>query len=415
MTVSTTTNRASFAGNGVTVAFSFPYTFTAQADLVVLLVTNATGASVTKSLTTHYTISGTVDSAGRYQSGGTVTMLTAPTSLETLVIYRDPARTQSLDLVENDPLPAEEVEKALDKLTLIAQRVRDLVDRSFTLADSDTSGASLVVPSPAASNLIGWNAAADGLTNYVIADLTASAVTAFADTILATASEATFKALVNLEIGTDVQAYDATLASLAGLTLSQGCLLTATGADAGAVLAKGTASQQLRMNSGATAPEWFTPTAFTLGTPAASTSGVAVDFTGIPSGAKRITINFSSVSTNGTSVWQVQLGDAGGIEASGYVGGAGNRGAESTSAAGFAVLAASIAASAYSGSIALSLENSTSFTWAEHGVLSLDATGQPNSSAGAKSLTAELDRVRITTVNGTDAFDAGEINISYEF
>lgn len=57
-------------------------------------------------------------------------------------------------------------------------------------------------------------------------------------------------------LGAEYQAYDATLASLAGLTLSQGALLTATGADAGAVLAKGTALQGLRMNAGATAPEW---------------------------------------------------------------------------------------------------------------------------------------------------------------
>ncbi|MFA5026618.1 MAG: hypothetical protein WC713_01985 [Candidatus Methylomirabilota bacterium] len=152
----------------------------------------------------------------------------------------------------------------------------------------------------------------------------------------------------------------------------------------------------------------------TLGTPQATTSGTAIDFTSIPTGTKRITINFSSVSTNGTSVWLVQIGDAGGIETSGYGGGVGNRGAETTSAAGFAVLVASIAAVAYSGSIVLSLENSTTFTWAEYGVLAIDTNGQSNSSGGAKSLSAELDRVRITTVNGTDAFDAGEVNISYE-
>jgi hypothetical protein len=72
------------------------------------------------------------------------------------------------------------------------------------------------------------------------------------------ANKATSRTTLGVQIGADVQAYDPTLSSVAGLTLTQGCLFTATGADAAAVLAKGTASQQLRMNVGATAPEWFT-------------------------------------------------------------------------------------------------------------------------------------------------------------
>jgi len=272
MTISSSVNRKSAAGNGVTTAFSFPYTFTAQADLVVLLVVDATGVSTTKTITTHYTVSGTTDSVGRYPSGGTVTMLTAPAAGETLVIYSDPAITQSLDLVENDPLPAEELEKAYDKLTLMIRRVRDLLGRAFTLADSDTSGASLVVPTPAASKLIGWNSAGTGLTNYASSAIVSTIVpTAFMETVLDDVNASAARTTLGVAIGSDVQAYDATLASVAGLTLSQGCLLTATAADAGAVLAKGTASQQLRMNAGATAPEWFTPAAttgtLTAGTP----------------------------------------------------------------------------------------------------------------------------------------------------
>lgn len=90
-------------------------------------------------------------------------------------------------------------------------------------------------------------------------------------------------ALVAAAIGSTVQAYDATLASLAGLTLTQGALLTATGSDAGAVLAKGTASQQLRMNAGATAPEWFTPSTSSLYIQIVSTDiAAATGTTGIP-------------------------------------------------------------------------------------------------------------------------------------
>ncbi|HJW82428.1 MAG TPA: hypothetical protein VJ396_09310 [Acidiferrobacterales bacterium] len=134
MTVATLNNRVSYAGNGVTTAFSFPNRFLADADLVVLVVTDSTGASVTKTLTTHYTVSGAGGAAG-----GTVTMLTAPATGETLVIYRDPVLTQPIDLVEGDPLPVDTaVERGFDRSTLQIQRIRDLIDRTMGLPEGDT-------------------------------------------------------------------------------------------------------------------------------------------------------------------------------------------------------------------------------------------------------------------------------------
>lgn len=135
MTLSTTTSRISYSGNGATTAFSFPYYFLSSSDLVVISRVTATGVETTKTLTTHYTVSG----AG-VTSGGTVTMLVAPAAGTTLSIYRDAAATQTVDLVENDSLPAESVEQALDKSAMLAQRVKDLVTRSVRLSDgySDT-------------------------------------------------------------------------------------------------------------------------------------------------------------------------------------------------------------------------------------------------------------------------------------
>jgi hypothetical protein len=66
-----------------------------------------------------------------------------------------------------------------------------------------------------------------------------------------------------------------------------------------------------------------------------------------------------------------------------------------------------------SGSITLTLENSTAFSWANTGMVSDYNEGAIFITAGYKSLSATLDRVRITTVNGTDTFDGGEINIAY--
>jgi len=148
----------------------------------------------------------------------------------------------------------------------------------------------------------------------------------------------------------------------------------------------------------------------------ATTSGTSIDFTSIPSWVKRITVMFSAVSTNGSSIVQIQIGTSGGIEATGYSGASSNLSSGVTSAsytAGFAIRA--MDAAAYSTSGAIQLTNISSNTWVAFGVV-----GNPTSVAltgttgGTKSLSGTLDRIRITTVNGTDTFDAGSINILYE-
>ena len=91
MTISTTASRISYSGNGVTTIFSFPYRFLTNGDIVVVEV-SATGIETTKTLTTHYTLTGAGDDAG-----GSVTMLVAPASGTRLVIYRSTAITQETD------------------------------------------------------------------------------------------------------------------------------------------------------------------------------------------------------------------------------------------------------------------------------------------------------------------------------
>lgn len=160
MALNTTTNRVSYAGNDVTTAFSFPYYFLADGDLTVTLVSSL-GVETIKTITTHYTVSG----AGN-EAGGTVTMLTAPATGETLVIFRDPDVTQGVDLVENDAMPAEVVEEALDKLTMIAQRANELIARSIRLPDGFTDSFDTKLPADfnSAGAFIQVNGAATGFT-----------------------------------------------------------------------------------------------------------------------------------------------------------------------------------------------------------------------------------------------------------
>jgi hypothetical protein len=151
------------------------------------------------------------------------------------------------------------------------------------------------------------------------------------------------------------------------------------------------------------------------GTAVASTSGTSIDFTGIPSWVKRITVMFSGVSTNGSSIIQVQIGTSGGIQNTGYASGAWlSNTSNSNSTTGFIVSGSMSAAYVFDGNLTLALLNSATGLWSFNSVLSGSTAGINSIGAGSKTLSGTLDRVRITTVNGTDTFDAGSINILYE-
>lgn len=182
------------------------------------------------------------------------------------------------------------------------------------------------------------------------------------------------------------------------------------------MLAVGTSGQYLKTN-GVGAPSWATVSAgFTLGTPVATTSGTSIDFTGIPAGTKQIVISFKNVSTSGNSLKQIQIGDSGGIETSGYDGAASAITTvilRNNNSSGY-IIRSTDASERLNGSITLTLENSTSFTWTASGILSDDyGTIITCFISGSKSLSAELDRIRITTDGGTNTFDFGEVNIAY--
>lgn len=155
-----------------------------------------------------------------------------------------------------------------------------------------------------------------------------------------------------------------------------------------------------------------------LGTQVASTSGASVTFSSIPSGVRRITIMLSGVSTSGTSNVMVQVGDSGGLETSGYLGAATTIASATPATAnfttGFGVQATTAAGTISHGSIVLDLMNASAFTWACHSIVGHSNATNISMGAGVKSLTAELTQLAITTVGGSDTFDAGEINISYE-
>ena len=208
------------------------------------------------------------------------------------------------------------------------------------------------------------------------------------------------------------------------------------GSVTGAVTITGTpASGQLTSWSGSTSVQGFAPSAtgdvpfstdgttfaatqkIVRGTTVTLTTQTSVDFTSIPSWVKRITMMFSGMSTNGTSLPQIQLG-AGSVTTTGYlsssafISNASNTTGQATATTGF-VINQNGATLVSQGSIIFSSMGSN--LWVAQGVLyQSTATTYTIFISGSITLSGTLDRVRLTTVNGTDTFDAGSVNILYE-
>jgi hypothetical protein len=132
MTISSTTVRNSYSGNGSTTVFAYTFKILDD-DEIQVIIRSSTGTETTKTKTTHYTVSG-VGSAG----GGNITFLTAPGATETVVLKRNTTKTQETDYVANDPFPANSHEEALDRVTMIAQEIQEELGRSLKLSKTNT-------------------------------------------------------------------------------------------------------------------------------------------------------------------------------------------------------------------------------------------------------------------------------------
>jgi len=151
----------------------------------------------------------------------------------------------------------------------------------------------------------------------------------------------------------------------------------------------------------------------TSGTAVASTSGTSIDFTSIPSWVKRLTVMFQGVSTSGSSYVLIRIG-AGSVDTTSYTGitAVGWSGiANYSDTSGFPLY---YNTNTYTLSGAMVLTTIGSNIWVISGTVAMTGLNGVIMTGGSKTLSSTLDRVRITTVNGTDTFDAGSINILYE-
>jgi len=162
---------------------------------------------------------------------------------------------------------------------------------------------------------------------------------------------------------------------------------------------------------------WSSAPNIVRGTAVNSTSGTSIDFTSIPSWVKRITVMLNGVSVSGSSVIQLQIG-SGSITTTGYLSycnssGGTNSAAGFSSTTGFATGGANAANLLY-GTFTVFAYSGNIYAATYLGGVNFSATYFGSSGGGNVTLGGTLDRVRLTTVNGTDTFDAGSVNIFYE-
>lgn len=166
MTVSTSSARKNtYTGNGSTTDFDYTFRIFDEDDLVATLRNTTTGVLTTKTITTHYTVSGVGNTTGSTDfTSGTVTFLVAPSASEQVILTSAIPAEQDVNYSEGDPFPAESHEKALDKLTLLVQELAERSGRGIS-TDSVTADtvSTVLTGTPTAGQVVGVNDAGTGL------------------------------------------------------------------------------------------------------------------------------------------------------------------------------------------------------------------------------------------------------------
>lgn len=183
MTVTSTTNKATYSGDGSTTSFAFSFRILDEDDLTVQ-IKNSNGIVSTKTLTTHYTVSGSGNSSGRtnYTSGNVVfTAGNIPSSTDTVIILRDVDSTQESNYPRDSRFPAATVEENFDKLTMLSQQLEEEINRSVKL-DAAVSGFDATLPTPISDGFIKFNSAGTALDVSTLASVSTGLLAVVQDT-----------------------------------------------------------------------------------------------------------------------------------------------------------------------------------------------------------------------------------------
>jgi hypothetical protein len=228
MTLSTTTTRISYAGDGSTTSFAFSFKIWAASDLKVYLRDTNTLVDTLQALTTHYSVVGTLPSSG------SISFVTAPTSPQRVIILRNASATQDLDLQANGAFAADNIESALDKIVGLVQSLDEQSGRALTLPVG-TSLANLALPEPTmatAGQVIAVNGAGNGFGLITQSNIATASISSYIATLVNDADAPTARTTLGLNsIRQTGITYDP--ASLASGAETESGNITVTGAALG--------------------------------------------------------------------------------------------------------------------------------------------------------------------------------------
>ena len=226
--VSTTDTVERFAANGSATTFNFTFRLTDQTEMQALVRADSTGIDTAFELNVDYTLAATNND---FSSGGTLTTTDTLASGNTLILHREAKRTQTVNLIQGQAMPAEATETTFDKQTLAIQDIdKDLL---FVPGFPKGDPAAALGDWPSSIDRAGRAAAFDSTTGAPTAiDLTTGVtVTAFAETYLDDTTASATRTTLGLAIGTDVQAWDAQLDDIAALAVTNSNFIVGDGAN----------------------------------------------------------------------------------------------------------------------------------------------------------------------------------------
>lgn len=183
MTVTSTTNKATYSGDGVTTSFAFSFRILDEDDLTIK-IKDSNGNISTKTITTHYTVSGSGNDSGRtnYTSGNVVfTAGNIPSATDTVIILREIEATQESNYPRNSRFPSATVEEDFDKLTMLSQQLEEELERSVKL-DAGVTGFDATLPTPVSNGFIKFNSAGTALDVSTLASVSTGLLAVVQDT-----------------------------------------------------------------------------------------------------------------------------------------------------------------------------------------------------------------------------------------
>jgi hypothetical protein len=374
-----------YTANGTNKLFSitFPYLDTSDIDVSV--------NGVLQTITTQYF----------FANATTVEFVTAPANGATVLLNRSTDDTAlQATFFPGSSIKASDLNYNFDQVLFLSQETANSAANQSTAglqaqitAANNTSNTALTTANAAEATANGIA----GTANTALTNANAAVVTANAANATAIAADATAN-------GIAATANTALANSSTALTAANAALPLAGGTMTG-VITYATAQPRL-VRETAKAYNWN-----------GLTTNTSIDFTSIPSWVKRLTVVFHTLSLSGSAYGLIQLGDSGGVETTGYTSSAnylqGGLGSGNVSSTAGIILINGVNVNQLTGSVVFNNINSN--TWVATGMWNYSqASGTTAWTAGDKTLSGTLDRIRITSDNGTDTFDLGTVNIIYE-